>query len=84
MTRAELLPTLIAVANRNPGEPARPVALTLRDGSTFTATITSFRLQMPDGVVLQTLQTLDAATSIERQVLGEEIVGMELVAVEEG
>ena len=62
MTPGEILQTLFGMANRPAGTLVRPSVITLRGGTTVTALITGFNLQMPGGL---TIHTLDPASNYQ-------------------
>lgn len=75
MTSGEILQTLLGMANRPAGTQGRPSAITLRAGSTVTALITGFDLQMPGGL---TIHTLDPASNKKGQILGDDVINIQL------
>ena len=75
MTVGEILQTLFGMANRPAGTLVRPSVITLRDGTTVTALITGFNLQMPGGL---TIHTLDPASNTKGQIAGDEVINIQL------
>lgn len=55
MAPGDILQTLIGIANRPVAAPAHPSVIRLRDGTTVTALITGFNLQLPGGLTIQTV-----------------------------
>jgi len=75
MTPAEILETLIRIANRPGATPARPSVITLRGGVTLTALITGFDLQLPGSL---TIHTLDPASNTTQQIAGDDVTDIQL------
>lgn len=75
MAPGDILQTLIGIAKRPAGSPARPTVITLRDGRTVTALITGFNLQLPGGL---TIQTVDPTSNIKQQIAGDDVVNIQL------
>lgn len=75
MTPVEILQTLSGIANRPAATPVRPSVLTLRDGTTVTALITGFNLQIPGAL---TIHTLDPASNTKRQIAGDEVINIQI------
>jgi hypothetical protein len=73
MTPGEILQTLIGMANRPAGTPVRPAVIKLRGGTTVTALITGFNLQMPGDL---TIHTLDPASNTRGQIAGDEVINI--------
>lgn len=74
LTPQELLQMLLGMANR-PRNLVRPSAITLRDGTTATAIITGFDLQLPGGL---TIQTLDPVSNAKKQIAGDEVINIRI------
>jgi hypothetical protein len=75
MAPGEILQTLFGIAKRPAAAPARPSVITLRDGTTVTALITGFNLQLPGCL---TIQTLDPTSSTKREISGDDVIEIQL------
>jgi hypothetical protein len=74
MTPGEILQTLVDLSNRPAAAPVRPSVIRLRDGTTLTALITGFNLQLPGSL---TIQTLDPSSNRKRQIAVEDVVNIQ-------
>ena len=75
LTPGEILQTLFAMSNRPAGTLIRPSVITLRGGTTVTALITGFNLQMPGGF---TIHTLDPVSNTKGEIAGDEVINIQL------
>jgi hypothetical protein len=75
MTPGEILQTLFGMANWPASTMVRPSVITLRGGTTITAIITGFNLQMPASL---TIHTLDLASNTKREIAADEVDNIQL------
>jgi hypothetical protein len=74
MTPGEMLHTLVGMANRPAGTQVRPSVITLRSGTTVTALITGFNVEMPGGL---TIHTQGPALNTKGQIAGDDVVNIQ-------
>ena len=77
MSPDEILCTLFAMANRTSGTRVYPSRVTLNDGTTVEALIVEFKLKMPGGL---TITTLDPKSQKRGEISGEDVVNIETIA----
>jgi hypothetical protein len=75
MTPGEVLQALVGMANRPAATLVRPSVITVRGGTTVTAIITGFNLQIPGGI---TIHTLDPASQAKGEIAGDEVINIQL------
>lgn len=75
MMPGEILQTLIGMSNRPAGTLVRPSVITLRGGAKVNVLITGFNLQLPGGLIID---TLDPVSNTKMQISGDEVIDIQL------